>query len=178
LPFLILLKNPFSPMKNLFLLILPFLFFACENKSQKPINQAQKDQPKIHMHNSNQVQLPYPDSLFETFDMSKGDVTYVMKKYFITFLKEGPKRDHSKAAADKIQAAHMAHLGKLTAEKRACMIGPFGQDAETDIQGIIVFSVPNKAKAERLAAMDPAVQSGRLVIEVHPWWAAKGSKLF
>ena len=110
--------------------------------------------------------------------MPEGDVTYVMKKYFIAFLKEGPKRDHSKEEADKIQAAHMAHLGTLANEKRACMIGPFGQDAETDIQGIIVFSVPTKEEAERLAALDPAVQSGRLVIEVHPWWAAKGSKLF
>lgn len=165
-------------MKNLILLILPFLFFACKNQNHKPINQAQKSSLEIYPHDSDQVQLPYPDSLFETFEMSEGKVTYLMKKYFIAFLKEGPKRDQSKEVSDKIQAAHLAHLGKLANEKRACMIGPFGQDAETDIQGIIVFSVPTKAEAERLAAMDPAVQSGRLLIEVHPWWAAKGSKLF
>lgn len=165
-------------MKNLFLLVLPLLFFACENKPQQPINQPQKDSLEIHTPNADHVLLPYPDSLFETFEMPEGDITYVMKKYFIAFLKEGPKRDQSKDEADKIQAAHMKHLGKLADEKRACMIGPFGQDAETDIQGIIVFSVPTKKEAERLAAMDPAVQSGRLLIEVHPWWAAKGSKLF
>jgi len=165
-------------MKNLLLLILPFLFFACENKPTQPINNTQKDSPEIHSHDSDHVLLPYPDSLFETFEMPEGDVTYVMKKYFIAFLKEGSKRDQPKEEADKIQAAHMAHLGKLADEKRACMIGPFGQDAKTDIQGIIVFSVPTMEEAERLAALDPAVQAGRLVIEVHPWWAAKGSKLF
>lgn len=165
-------------MKNLFLLILPFLFVACENKPQQPINQTTTESSEIQTTDPDHILLPYPDSLFETFEMPEGDVTYVMKKYFIAFLKEGPKRDQSKDEADKIQAAHMAHLGKLADEKRACMIGPFGQDAETDIQGIIVFSVPDKAEAERLAAMDPAVQAGRLLIEVHPWWAAKGSKLF
>ncbi len=165
-------------MKNLLFLIFPFLIFACENKPKQAINQVQAESSELHTHESDHVLLPYPDSLFETFEMPEGDVTYIMKKYFIAFLKEGPKRDQPKEEADKIQAAHMAHLGKLADEKRACMIGPFGQDAETDIQGIIVFSVPDKEEAERLAAMDPAVQAGRLLIEVHPWWAAKGSKLF
>lgn len=165
-------------MKNLLLLILPFLFFACENQPQQSINQASAKPSDIPKGDIDHVLLPYPDSLFETFEMPEGDVTYVMKKYFIAFLKEGPNRNHSKEEADKIQAAHMNHLGKLANEKRACMIGPFGQNAESDIQGIIVFSVPNKEEAERLAALDPAVQAGRLLIEVHPWWAAKGSKLF
>ena len=165
-------------MKNLLFLILPFLFFTCENQPQQAINQAQSESPELYHNESEHVPLPYPDSLFETFEMPEGEVTYIMKKYFIAFLKEGPKRDQTKEEADKIQAAHMAHLGKLADEKRACMIGPFSQDAETDIQGIIVFSVPDKEEAERLAAMDPAVQAGRLLIEVHPWWAAKGSKLF
>ncbi len=165
-------------MKNLLLIIIPFLFFSCENQPQQSINQTSIESSEVPTLDTDHVLLPYPDSLFETFEMPEGDVTYVMKKYFIAFLKEGPKRDQSKEEADQIQAAHMNHLGKLANEKRACMIGPFGQDAETDIQGIIVFSVPNKEEAERLAAMDPAVQSGRLLIEVHPWWAAKGSKLF
>ena len=110
--------------------------------------------------------------------MKEGNVTYVMKKYFIAFLKEGPKRDQSEEEAKMIQQAHLAHLEKLATEKRACMIGPFDEEADSDIQGIIVFSVPDKEEAERLAAQGPAVQAGRLVIEIQPWWAAKGSELF
>ena len=165
-------------MKNIFLFSFLVLFFACQNKPQQPINKTEKPTQANHLPDENHVLLPYPDSLFETFEMPNDEVIYVMKKYFVAFLKEGPNRDQNKDEADKIQAAHRAHLGKLADEKRACMIGPFGQDAETDIQGIIIFSVPTKEEAERLAAMDPAVQAGRLVIEVHPWWAAKGSKLF
>jgi len=66
----------------------------------------------------------------------------------------------------------------LADEKRACLIGPFGQENDSDILGIIVFSVPDKEEAERLASLDPAVKAGRLIIEVQPWWAAKGSELF
>ena len=32
--------------------------------------------------------------------------------------------------------------------------------------------------AKELMGQDPAVKIGRLSYEVHPWWAAKGSKLF
>ena len=110
--------------------------------------------------------------------MEEDGVTYFMKKYFIAFLKNGPKRDQPKEEADKIQNAHLAHLGKLYEEKRICMVGPFGEDADSDIQGIVIFSVPDKEEAMRLAALDPAVQAGRLIIEIQPWWAAKGSELF
>ncbi len=37
--------------------------------------------------------------------------------------------------------------------------------------------VPTKERAEELAAMNPAVKAGRLVMEIHPWWAAVGSSL-
>lgn len=160
-------------MKNFFLLIFITIIFSCKDSTIKPINEVKIETPKTA-----HVTLPYPDSLFQIFEMKEGDVTYVMKKYFIAFLKEGPKRDQPKEEADKIQAAHMAHLGKMADEKRVCMVGPFGEDTDSDIQGIIIFSVPDKEEALRLAAEDPAVKAGRLIIEVQPWWAAKGSELF
>ncbi len=33
--------------------------------------------------------------------------------------------------------------------------------------------VPTKEGAEELAAMNPAVKAGRLVMEIHPWWAVR-----
>ena len=164
-------------MKNLFLLILITFFFSCKDNVTKPINEATTNPPTA-ISTTEHVNLPYPDSLFSIFEMKEGEVTYVMKKYFIAFLKEGPKRDQLEEEATKIQNAHMAHLGKLADEKRICMVGPFGEDADSDIQGIIIFSVPDKEEAMRLAAEDPAVKAGRLIIEVQPWWAAKGSELF
>lgn len=49
--------------------------------------------------------------------------------------------------------------------------GPFGDRG--DIRGITIYNVPNIAMADSLANLDPMVKSGRLVVEVHPWWAAK-----
>ena len=165
-------------MKNSILFLFIIFIFSCQSPSQKPINHEAAQKVNDNLSATHVTHLPYPDSLFQTFEMTEGNITYVMKKYFIAFLKEGPNREQSEAEAEKIQKAHLNYLGKLANEKRACMIGPFGEDADSEIQGIIVFSVPDKAEAERLAQQDPAVKAGRLVIEVQPWWAAKGSELF
>ena len=53
--------------------------------------------------------------------------------------------------------------------------GPFGDDGE--IRGITIYNTPTLAMADSLANSDPMVQTGRLVIEMHPWWAAKGFSL-
>jgi len=116
------------------------------------------------------------DSLgYETFEMAEGDTTYTMKKYFIAFLKTGPNRAHTEEESAAIQAGHMAHINQMAAGKKINIAGPFGDDG--DIRGILIFNVPTLEEVEKLVAQDPAVIAGRLILEVHPWWAAKGSKL-
>ncbi len=116
------------------------------------------------------------DSLgFETFSYQEGDTTYVMKKYFMAFLKEGPDRTQSQEEAMIIQKDHLAHMEKLAKENKINIAGPFGDDGE--IKGIVIYSVPTLEEALALTTADPAVKAGRLIIEVHPWWAAKGSTL-
>jgi len=46
-----------------------------------------------------------------------------------------------------------------------------------DIRGIVICNTATAEKAKELAEQDPAVKFGRLVLEVHPWWAAKGASL-
>lgn len=111
---------------------------------------------------------------FEIFDYveeTTGD-TIIMQKYFIAFLKKGPNRDQPKAEADSLQALHMAHLGRMYEEGYADISGPF--DDDSDISGITIYNVPTLKMADSLANMDPMVNAGRLVIEIHPWWAGKG----
>ncbi len=115
-------------------------------------------------------------SLFETFEYKDGDTTYLMKKYFICFLKTGPSRSHPKEEAAKLQEQHLAHISQLAENKQICMAGPF--ESQGDIRGILIFSVPSLAIADSLAHLDPSVQAGRLSVELHPWWAAVGSRLF
>ena len=92
-----------------------------------------------------------------------------------SFLKKGANRSQSKEEADSLQSLHLAHLGRMYEEGFADISGPFGDDG--DIRGITIYNVPTRNIADSLANMDPMVKSGRLQIEIHPWWAAKGFPL-
>ncbi len=114
---------------------------------------------------------------FKIFDYvdEKTKDTVIMQQYFIAFLKRGENRSQSKEEADSLQALHMAHLGKMYELGYADISGPFGDDG--DIRGITIYNVPTLKMADSLANADPSVKAGRLVIVVHPWWAAKGFPL-
>lgn len=114
---------------------------------------------------------------FQTFDYvdEKTQDTVLMQQYFIAFLKSGPIRSQNEEEAAKLQEAHLAHLSRMYEEGYADISGPFGDNG--DIRGITIYNVPTLKMADSLANMDPMVKSGRLVIEVHPWWAAKGFPL-
>ncbi|QNJ97582.1 YciI family protein [Constantimarinum furrinae] len=112
--------------------------------------------------------------IFDYVDERSGDST-LMQQYFIAFLKRGPVRDQPKEVTDSLQKLHMEHLGRMYYEGYASISGPFGDDG--DIRGITIYNVPTLKMADSLANMDPMVKAGRLVIEVHPWWAAKGFPL-
>ncbi len=112
--------------------------------------------------------------VFDYVDEETGEVT-VMQQYFMAFLKRGPNRSQNKAETDSLQRLHMAHLGAMYKQGYADISGPFGDDG--DIRGITIYNVPTFEIADSLANMDPMVKAGRLVIEIHPWWAAKGFPL-
>lgn len=112
--------------------------------------------------------------LFDYVDEKTGD-TVLMQQYFIAFLKSGPTRSQSKEEAARLQSLHLAHLGRMYEEGYADISGPFGDDG--DIRGITIYNVPTFKMADSLANLDPMVKAGRLVIEIHPWWAAKGFPL-
>ncbi|WP_207433627.1 YciI family protein [Sabulibacter ruber] len=98
-----------------------------------------------------------------------------MKTYYMAFLKKGPNRGHDSLTAAKIQEAHMAHINKMAAEGKLTLAGPFLDDG--DLRGIFIFNVRTMEEAKALTEADPAVKAGRLVMELHPWYAQKGAKL-
>ncbi|SFS75324.1 Uncharacterized conserved protein YciI, contains a putative active-site phosphohistidine [Zhouia amylolytica] len=114
---------------------------------------------------------------YQVFDYvdPKSQDTILMQQYFMAFLKKGPSRSQTKEEADSLQKLHLAHLGRMYEEGFADISGPFGDDGE--IRGITIYNVPTLEMADSLANMDPMVKAGRLVIEIHPWWAAKGFPL-
>jgi hypothetical protein len=62
----------------------------------------------------------------------------------------------------------LAKLGKLR------VAGPFDEE-DIDWRGIFIFDVNTKQEVEALLATDPAISSGRLAYEIHPWWTQAGT---
>lgn len=129
----------------------------------------------LSLPNFIQAQVEVDEEGFETFTMQEGDTTFVMKKYFLVLLKSGESRDQSPEVAEKIQAGHLAHMDSLAALGQLDIAGPMGDEGE--LRGIVVLRVPTMERAQACANADPAIQSNRLIAEIHPWWAAVGSKL-
>lgn len=160
---------------KLFFAILGIIFFGCETKIEKEY--ITEPCPEDEKTSISQQKKELTEKGFETFeyvDEKSGD-TILMQQYFIAFLKSGPKRSQSKEETDSLQKLHMAHLSRMYEEGFADISGPFGDDG--DIRGITIYNVPTQKIADSLANMDPMIKSGRLMIEIHPWWAAKGFPL-
>lgn len=112
---------------------------------------------------------------YRTFTYEEGDTTFLMQQYYMVFLKAGKNRGQDSTEAAELQKKHLAHLSRMAEEGYASLIGPFGDDGE--IRGIVVFNTATQKEADSLANLDPMVKAGRLEVEVHPWWTAKGGKL-
>ncbi|MBT8272697.1 MAG: hypothetical protein KJO77_02750 [Bacteroidia bacterium] len=162
-------------MKQILCLIAAFLMIvACK----KEIQQTKAPIPERTAEKSvKQLKEELLANGFEIFDYidQKTNDTILMQQYFIAFLKSGPNRTQSDEEAAKLQEAHLAHLGRMYDLGYADISGPFGDDG--DIRGITIYNVPTLDMADSLANADPMVKAGRLIIEMHPWWAAKGFSL-
>jgi uncharacterized protein YciI len=111
----------------------------------------------------------------DEFEMKNGDETYTIKKYYLCLLKAGTNRSQDSATVAQIQKSHMDNISRMSKDGVLSIAGPFGGGGE--LRGIFIFNVKTKEEAEKLAAEDPAVKSGRLTAEVYEWWSAKGSVL-
>jgi uncharacterized protein YciI len=93
-----------------------------------------------------------------------------IRQYFFVMLTAGPNRTQDSATAAKIQEGHMANITRLYNEGKLKVAGPFGDEGKWI--GLFIFDCPNKEEVEKLLVTDPAVKSGRLNYEIHPWWTS------
>jgi len=93
---------------------------------------------------------------------------------YLGFLTRGAKWSPEKSpATEELQKAHLANIQKLAEMKKLVVAGPFGDNGQ--LRGIFVFKVPSLEEAKVLAATDPAVQAGRLKVDLHPWLVPEGT---
>jgi uncharacterized protein YciI len=101
------------------------------------------------------------------------DMKVEMAQHQLVILLRGPKAASlSEKELEKLQEKHLEHIFKMLDAKKAAVAGPFMED--TDLRGIIVYQLASIDEAKKLAESDPAVKAGRLKLEIHPWWVAKG----
>lgn len=94
-------------------------------------------------------------------------------RVYLGFLTRGAKWTPEKTAAtEELQKAHIANIQRLAKLGKIVAAGPFGDDG--NLRGIFVFRVASLEEAQTLAATDPSVQAGRLVIALHPWQVPEG----
>jgi uncharacterized protein YciI len=93
-----------------------------------------------------------------------------IKQFWFVLLKAGPNRNQDSATAQKIQAGHMANIGKLYEAGKLKVAGPFGD--ESLAQGLFIFDCVDEAEVISLLETDPAIKAGRLIFEIHPWYTA------
>lgn len=161
--------------KKMFLVFLAATITACEQPVEKENGIPPETRVEIEAPNKEKEVEELKRQGYQTFTYKEGDSTYLMQQYFIVFLKKGANRQQDSLEAAQLQEQHMAHLTRMYEEGYSSLAGPFGDDGE--IRGIVVYNTPTQQQADSLARLDPMVQAGRLEVEIHPWWAAKGGKL-
>lgn len=93
-----------------------------------------------------------------------------MRRYVLALLLAGPNRDQSEEEAARLQKAHLANIARLGEEGKLVLAGPFLADGQ--LRGIYVFAVESVEEAQKLTETDPAIQAGRLKMELHPWYGS------
>lgn len=111
---------------------------------------------------------------FKTYDYIDKETndTILVQQYFMAILKRGSIRGLNEEEEEELQEFYMRHLKKMYRLGYADIAGAFGDDGSYG--GVTVYNVPTLKIADSLARSNPMVASGRLEIEIHPWWAPKG----
>ncbi len=125
------------------------------------------EQPPVDLYQ----QLMTPDLPFDSaFAAQLGADPYGMRLYVLAFLKKGPNRDQDSLTAANLQKAHLENIGRMAKAGKLVVAGPFLDDG--DVRGIYVFNVATVEEARALTETDPAIQAGRLTMELHPWYCS------
>jgi uncharacterized protein YciI len=96
-----------------------------------------------------------------------------MTTYVVGFLKRGPNYPPGDTPeVRKIMEGHLASITRMHDMGKLILAGPFADSG--DLRGMFVFQGGPLEEIRALVDEDPAVKSGRLVLELHPWYSAKG----
>jgi len=182
--------------KTIYTLLFVSFFFECKNDSKNSVLEINNEVENVSkiitdsivVESTYSVEKVVPKTIkqikedltskgFKTFDYIDEETkdTILMQQYFMAFLKRSAIRGQNEEETAELQKLHLEHLKKMHDLGYADISGPFEDDG--DMTGVTIYNVPSLKIADSLANSDPMVKAGRLKIEIHPWWAAKGVSL-
>jgi len=94
-----------------------------------------------------------------------------MKMYVLAILKSGTNKTDNKATLDSLFKGHMANIGRLAANGKLVVAGPFEKN-DKDYRGIFIFNVKTIAEANELLITDPAIKGKVLDAELYEWYGS------
>ena len=83
--------------------------------------------------------------------------------------------DYEEAELDRIQSEHLDHHRRLRESGQVVTNGPVRQQPDESLRGLTFYRTGSLEEARRLAEADPAVQAGRLVVEIMTWCCPPGT---
>lgn len=91
-----------------------------------------------------------------------------LKPYYLDMLLLKDKPDAALPEAERAQwkQKHLAFIRSQVEAGKFVLVGPLTE--ENRLRGIVVIKADSLEEAQRSASADPLVQSGQLVVEVHP----------
>jgi len=91
-----------------------------------------------------------------------------VKPYYLDLLLLKDKPDTALPEAERMQwmQKHLAYIKSQVDAGKFVLVGPITE--ENRLRGIAVIKAETLEEAQRIASGDPLVQSGHLVVEVHP----------
>jgi uncharacterized protein YciI len=102
-----------------------------------------------------------------------------MESYQLVLLWRGPRwSPEVTPEVRRIQEEHIGHLKAMATSGKLVIAGPFSDQPDPALRGMCLYRAGSVAEARALAEKDPAVQAGRLRVEVLTWWVEKGYMAF
>lgn len=96
---------------------------------------------------------------------------FKLVKFHMALLKRGPEWKGKKTAlSETLEKAQRIYAESLVHSGKAVIVGRLTDGG--DVRGVYVFRARTPAEAREWAENSPAVKSGHLIAEMHPWWSA------
>ena len=96
-----------------------------------------------------------------------------MVEFHMALLKRGPNLT-ANGMSPEVQKGHIDHVMAMLDSGKAIIAGPMGD--EGDLVGIYILRAKSAEEAKAWTDADPAVKSGSLIAEMHPWWSEEVMK--